>query len=317
MMLITVKSDTRPINEAWGENASISDCFANPTSFGLTSGGRSLSDISLLVNTETMSFGHRVSAIEICELPPAAQSARSLIQSIQMYLGVDGEEDIELEVIGFHYGACEKVEIAGDLLTMEIFFIPRRGVHKIAITDTEKTTTFGHKEGQSDPSDTEKFFLRFADSDKRPIGLQGRWKNNGLTALGIITLDTECIPKDGVYVEPGSGPEPEKEIVYVEVEKVLPAPDPIIKESDPTGIIIAVVVTILILIIVNLLLCFFCIKKHKKRIQSLETEKVDWGNKQKERPQLVAVGDAIPEEIDEEKVADDSARRPLYEESVL
>ena len=266
-----------------------------------------------------MSFGHRVSAIEICELPPAAQSSRSLIQSIQMRLGVDGGEDIELEVIGFHYGACELVEIAGDLLTMEIFFIPRRGVHKIAITDTEKTTTFGHKEGQSDPSDTERFVLRFADPSERPIGLTGRWKNNGLTALGIITLNTECIPKDGVYVPPSSDKtEPEKEIVYVEVEKVLPAPDPIVKESDPTGIIIAVVVTILILIIVNLLLCFCCIKKHKKRIQSLETEKVDWGSKLKERPQLVAVGDAIPDDIDEEKVlADDSARRPLYEESVL
>ena len=90
-MLITVNADSRPINEAWGENASIGDCFANPTSFGLTSGGRSLSDISLLVNTDSMSFSHRITAIEVCELPPAAQSSRSLIQSVQMFLGVDGK----------------------------------------------------------------------------------------------------------------------------------------------------------------------------------------------------------------------------------
>ena len=160
---------------------------------------------------------------------------------------------------------------------MEIFFIPRRGVHKIAITDTEKSRTFGHKEGSSDPAETEKFFLRFSDSDLRPIGLQGRWKNNGLTALGIITMDTECIPKDGVYVEPGKI-ESDTEIVYIEVEKVLPAPDPIYKASDPTGIIVAVIVSIFAIVIANLLLCFFCIKKHKKRIESLETEKVDWGN---------------------------------------
>ena len=74
-----------------------------------------------------------------------------------MFLGVDGVEDIELEVIGFHYGVCEKVEITGDLITLEIFYLPNRGVHKIAVTDTEKTTTFGHKEGKKDSANTEKF----------------------------------------------------------------------------------------------------------------------------------------------------------------
>lgn len=209
-----------------------------------------------------MSFSHRITAIEVCELPPAAQSNRSLIQSIQMFLGVDGVEDIELEVIGFHYGVCDKVEIAGDLITLEIFYIPNRGVHKIAITDTEKTRTFGHKEGNKDSANTEKFMLRFSNSSLRPIGLQGRWKNQGLTALGIITIDTECIPEDGVYVEPDSESNADKDIVYVEVEKVLPAPDPIIKEvNTDTGIIVAVVVTILIMIVANALLCYFCIKK--------------------------------------------------------
>jgi len=67
-----INADSRPVKEAWGENASISDCYANPTSFGLTSGGRTRSDISLLVNTDKMSFSHRIVAMRVCELPPAA-----------------------------------------------------------------------------------------------------------------------------------------------------------------------------------------------------------------------------------------------------
>lgn len=95
-----------------------------------------------------------------------------------MFLGVDGVEDIELDVIGFEYGLCEKIDIVGDLITLEIFYLPKRGLHKIAITDTEKTKTFGHKESDtSGSSDLEKFVLRFSDGDKRPLGLQGRWKN--------------------------------------------------------------------------------------------------------------------------------------------
>ena len=72
-------ADSRPVEKAWGKDASISECFATPTSFGLNSGGRSRSDIALLVNTETMSFSHRITAIKVCELPPAAQTSRSLI----------------------------------------------------------------------------------------------------------------------------------------------------------------------------------------------------------------------------------------------
>ena len=66
LLLALANADTRPIEEAWGSDASISECFATPTSFGLTTGGRSRSDIALLVNTETMSFSHRITAFKVC-----------------------------------------------------------------------------------------------------------------------------------------------------------------------------------------------------------------------------------------------------------
>lgn len=48
-----------------------------------------------------------------------------------------------------------------------------------------------------------------------PIGLYGAWKFQGLTDLGLISLDTDCKPKGGVFKEPGA---PDKEIVTVYVE---------------------------------------------------------------------------------------------------
>lgn len=107
-----------------------------------------------------------------------------------MFLGVDGVEDIELDVIGYEYGVCEKVEIVGDLLSLEIYFLKKRGVHRITITDTKNSRSFGHEAAKKNEKDMEESILRFADGNKRPLGLNGRWKNQGLTALGIITLDT-------------------------------------------------------------------------------------------------------------------------------
>ena len=71
-----------------------------------------------------------------------------------------------------------------------------------------------------------------------------------------------------------------KEIVYVEVEKVLPAPDPVVitkeVESESSALIV-VIIAVVVIIILNILLCLFCIRRHKKRIETLETEKkVDW-----------------------------------------
>jgi len=50
-------------------------------------------------------------------------------------LGSDGVEDIELDVIGFEYGLCKKVEIDKDVLGFAVYYLPNRGVHKIILTD--------------------------------------------------------------------------------------------------------------------------------------------------------------------------------------
>lgn len=69
-------------------------------------------------------------------------------------------------------------------------------------------------------------------------------------------------------------------------------------------LIAAVCAVLLIIVILNLIICIYCIRKHKKRVDVLERQKVDWSNKKK--PQLVAVGDALPDSD-----IDDSARMPL------
>ena len=114
------------------------------------------------------------------------------------------------------------------------------------------------------------------------------------------------------------------------VEKVLPAPDPIIvveekeievevpvpvevlvvekEESNSIMIVAAVAGGIILIMLVNLIACMCCIKKHKKRVDALEREKVDWHKINKNR--RVAVGDALP---DDDNEIDDSSRIPLQE----
>ena len=71
--------DKRTIKEAWGDDAKVADCFTNSVQVGVNNGGQSRSDISLLVDTDKMSFAHRVTHVKVCELPPAAQHSKSLI----------------------------------------------------------------------------------------------------------------------------------------------------------------------------------------------------------------------------------------------
>ena len=141
------------------------------------------------------------------------------------------------------------------------------------------------------------------------MGFHGKWKYDGLTSLGIITLDTDCIPTEGVYVPlpEEEEEEPEVEIVYIDreviVEKVLPAPDPVIiteetevivevpvevekevyiqEESNTMMIVMAVVAGLFVIMLMNLIFCYLCIRKHKKRVNVLEREKVNWGKAQK------------------------------------
>ena len=69
--------DTRPIAEAWGDNASIADCYSNTKSVGINDGGQRRSDISNLVRTDKMTFLFKVKSVRVCTLPK--QTSRSLI----------------------------------------------------------------------------------------------------------------------------------------------------------------------------------------------------------------------------------------------
>ena len=108
---------------------------------------------------------------------------------------------------------------------MEMYFIPNKGIHRLTITDTRGFHSFG-PEDQAAP---EKAVIRFTDRYDRPLGFYGSWKYDGLASLGLITMNTQCLPRDGDYVDQ-EVPDPAKEVVYVEVIKVTPAPPAVIVE---------------------------------------------------------------------------------------
>ena len=175
---------------------------------------------------------------------------------------------------------------------MEILFLPRRGVHKIKIIDSENTYDFGPALTAETARELERTAISFNDEEERVVGLKGTWKYNGLTSLGLITLDIDCKPEGGEYVPKGSPPG-EKEIVYVEVPVMLPVPEPEIvirekavpviqKETENNMMLLVIIASsaILLIIILNIIFCSCCLRQQKKRIRVLETEKekvkVDW-----------------------------------------
>ena len=105
-------------------------------------------------------------------------------------------------------------------------------------------------------------------------------------------MDIDCQPEGGVYVPRGSDSS-EKEIVYVEVPVMLPVPEPeivvrekavpVIQKETENNMMLLVIIAgsaILLIIILNIIFCSCCLRKQKKRIQVLETEKekVNWSS---------------------------------------
>ena len=178
--------DDRTIKEAWGDEAKIGNCFTNNDRIGTNNGGTSGSDIQKLVQTDQLTFSHKVSAIRVCTLPPLGLGPESLIQSVQLFLSIDDHHTIELDTIGFECCACRTQEISGDLLQMEMYFIPDKGIHRLTVTDTNGFHSFGPE----DSSAPEKAVIRFTDRYDRPMGFYGSWKFDGLTSLGLITMNT-------------------------------------------------------------------------------------------------------------------------------
>mmetsp|Transcript_2659 Transcript_2659/g.3673 ORF Transcript_2659/g.3673 Transcript_2659/m.3673 type:complete len:203 (+) Transcript_2659:110-718(+) len=195
--------DTRPIVEAWGNSASIDSCFFNSKQMGSALGSTRRSDISHLVDTKKMTFHHYISSIRVCELPE--QTSDSLIQSVHFYLGINGDEDdIELDVIGFDYGRCTKKPITGAIREIGTLLVDGRAVHRFWIETENESYSWGPEATKSDIDRMTQKTIRFDDPKVRPMGFYGSWKFKGLTSLGVVEFTEDCIPKDGVYTEPGA-----------------------------------------------------------------------------------------------------------------
>ncbi len=154
------------------------------------------------------------------------------------------------------------------------------------------------------------------------MGLFGSWKFNGLHSLGVITLNTDCIPQDGVFVEPKKE---EEKVRIVEVIKevkgdTVEVPVEVEVENEKVDPIPLIVLALVFFITVACILfyCLHCIRRHKKRIEVLESEKKEtppvWNDKGKRR-KLVQVGDGVPDYAIHSDASNNSINIKIHEES--
>ena len=91
-----------------------------------------------------------------------------------------------------------------------------------------------------------------------PIGFYGTYTDSGITSLGFLTHDPDCVR----YVPPAPEPEPEPEIWVPE-----PEPDPIVvieEETDPTPIVLGILIP---LILIGAGVAGFLLWRRRKRRQ--------------------------------------------------
>lgn len=115
----------------------------------------------------------------------------------------EGQAEMDLEAVGFHYGRASIMEIDGSIQAVEVWTIPNVGVRRIAITDNSKTNNFGPVEPKR--GDLVKSTFSFTKEDgegkgQRPVGLYGGGKRQGLVSLGVIYLEMPCMPEGGDFV---------------------------------------------------------------------------------------------------------------------
>ena len=157
---------------------------------------------------------------------------------------------------------------------MEILFLPKHGVHKIKINDGQNTYDFGPALTAQTAQEIEKTAISFNDEEERVVGLKGTWKYDGLTSLGLITLDIDCEPEGGEYVPldsqpieqeevPDMLPEPEHEIVIMQKAA------PVCQEQTENNMMLLVIIAgaaIVLIIILNIIL-FSCCRRSVKNNQ--------------------------------------------------
>jgi hypothetical protein len=112
-----------------------------------------------------------------------------------MFVGADSVTGkYELDAVGFEYGRCKTVQIVGSLLEMTLYIIPNKGIHRILIKDELSTHTFGGDTGTEYQTTLTQEVFSFGSEDAKPIGIKGAWKFQGLTSLGMVTINPKCVP---------------------------------------------------------------------------------------------------------------------------
>ena len=192
---------------------------------------------------------------------------------------------------------------------MEIFYLPDHGIHKIQVTDeTGIKQELGPPFTANIDPNIKRTAIEFQidqDTHRRPIGFNSQIKYDGIASIGLIFIDPGCRPKTGSFINPISNTTGETETIIV--EKIVE------KESDSDGVVIAVVVTVILLLAIftafTLYLYFCCIKRHKHKIEILETIKAHSDQVAKKN----AIVSSMPDDdLEQRKVhADDSAREGL------
>lgn len=279
-----------------------------------------------------MSFAYVAKIIRVCELPNSDFSS-SVIQSVQMILGADGASgNYELDPIGFEYGECTDYQIEGDISSIDVSVIPRKGIHRMQIKAGQQIYDLGRHRYNDDHPQLYTETLQFT-SDLKMVGFEGNWKFNGLQKLAALRISPVCAPKGGVFVPLVPEPKPEPEVVYVE----LPAPEAetveveVEVEKDNTMLVVLICAVALAgICLLNLILCRLCIGKYKNRIKVLESAKIGiepstkptlggsprWDNQKNSRKRKIAVGSAIPEDEEQsEAVEIDTMRYEMFDES--
>ena len=133
---------------------------------------------------------------------------------------------IDLSKIGFEYGRCKRETITGDISWFELEYTQVNGVQRIRFQDELRTYDLGYViEGQAKVTKRYEF-----DDTKRWVGIHGLESAEGIEKLGIITLDSTCMPIGGQLLIESEEEEEEPVVVPDETDDTV-----VDEQEDETG----------------------------------------------------------------------------------
>ena len=144
-----------------------------------------------------MSFSYRIRSFKRC----FPYNSTTRLASFALYLGFESSTgdllDYPLDKLGFEYGDCETYSVTGFISSLEIQYTQTLGLQLFSFTDEAQTFIFGYQiDGQAYATKRYEF-----DANTVWVGLHGVESNDGIEKIGIITMDPECVPIDGVVKE--------------------------------------------------------------------------------------------------------------------